>query len=316
MASRSPRARRAGSPLRRAGRAAPGHQHQHPAGDRAVRQPVSGHVHRARTASPAHRGRRAAADRVRECQHAAFDEGRRSRARDRAPRRDRCIAGTDRRAAARGERAAGIRLRIVRPGARRGAVRAFASTTGELGLPAWTRFELDGRVFAFAALVCLGTGLLFGCAPALHLSRRVTPLALRDGGRGLAGAARPGLWMRLLLATQVALAPCAFCLMPFAYLRARALYAADHAVDPAGVLTARVALPAARYADSDARERLVAALRDRWRPSPASRRPESPAPCRSWAPAPPGSISREQKARPTMVRRSAPSASRATIFRL
>jgi putative ABC transport system permease protein len=144
-----------------------------------------------------------------------------------------------------------------------GAVRAFASTTGELGLPAWTRFELDGRVFAFAALVCLGTGLVFGCAPALHLSRRATPLALRDGGRGLAGAARPGLRMRLLLATQVALAVILLAGATNLVVRARGLYMADQALEPAGVLTGRVAVPEVGYADAAARARLVTALRDR-----------------------------------------------------
>lgn len=148
------------------------------------------------------------------------------------------------------------------------AVRAFASTTSELGLPSWTRFEIDGFVFLVAAGVCLGTGLVFGCAPALHLSRRATPAALRDGGRGLAGATRTNLGMRALLAIQVALALVLLAGASSLVQRARALYAADRAVEPAGVLTGRVALPTARYADPDSRRRLLSLLDERLRALP------------------------------------------------
>jgi putative ABC transport system permease protein len=148
------------------------------------------------------------------------------------------------------------------------AVRALASTTGELGLPSWTRFEIDGVVVVVATLLCLGTGLLFGCAPALHLSRQATPAALRDGGRGLAGATRTSLGMRALLAIQVALALILLSGASSLVLRARALYAADQMVEPAGVLTGRIALPTERYADPDSRRRLASLLDERLRALP------------------------------------------------
>ncbi len=85
-----------------------------------------------------------------------------------------------------------------------GAVRAFASTTGNLGLPAWIRFQMDATVFVFVAAVCLGTAAVFGCVPALHLSHRATTTALKDGGRGVAGSVHAGWATRVLLAGQVA----------------------------------------------------------------------------------------------------------------
>jgi predicted permease len=111
--------------------------------------------------------------------------------------------------------------------------------------------------------------LLFGCAPALHLSRRAPPAALRDGGRGLAGAAtRTSLGMRALLALQVALALVLLAGASSLVLRARALYDADQVVEPAGVLTGRIALPTTRYDDPDSRRRLASLLDERLRGLP------------------------------------------------
>jgi predicted permease len=147
------------------------------------------------------------------------------------------------------------------------SVRLLASTTGDLGLPAWSRFEIDARVLGFAVVVCLVTGVGFGSAPALHMSRWATPLALKDGGRGLAGAARPGMWMRALLALQVALAVILLAGATNLVIRAGAIYAADQAVEPEGVLTGRVALPVSRPGEGRS-SRVAVVLHDRLRAIP------------------------------------------------
>jgi hypothetical protein len=74
--------------------------------------------------------------------------------------------------------------------------------------------------------------------------------------------------MRALLAIQVALALVLLAGASSLVQRARALYAADRAVEPAGVLTGRVALPTARYADPDSRRRLLSLLDERLRALP------------------------------------------------
>ena len=73
------------------------------------------------------------------------------------------------------------------------------------GVPRITSIAIDLRVLGAAALLALGTGLLFGIVPALQLSRPDLTNALKDGSRGAStGAARQ--WMRnLLVVAEVAL---------------------------------------------------------------------------------------------------------------
>jgi putative ABC transport system permease protein len=74
---------------------------------------------------------------------------------------------------------------------------ASAPRVGEIGL--------DGTVFAFAALVTVITGILFGLAPALQSSRADVTHSLKDGARG--GVAASGRAMRRgLIVAEVALA--------------------------------------------------------------------------------------------------------------
>ncbi len=148
------------------------------------------------------------------------------------------------------------------------AVRAFASTTANLGLPPWTQFNMDANVFAFIAAICLGAGIAFGCAPALQLSRTATPLAIRDGGRSVAGTAGTGRLMRVLLSVQVALAVVLLAAAVTIAGRAREVERADLVVQPAGVLTARLPLPATTFDAPEARDRFVATLLERMRATP------------------------------------------------
>ena len=65
----------------------------------------------------------------------------------------------------------------------------FDAAVADVGKPYWIRFTMDYRVFGFMALVCLATGLLFGLAPALQVSRTNVNEMLKEGGRGTAGGA-------------------------------------------------------------------------------------------------------------------------------
>src|SRR5262249_31606479 len=48
-------------------------------------------------------------------------------------------------------------------------------------------YTMDQRVLAYLVAVSVGTGLLFGLAPALRLSKLDVNAALKDGGRSAAG---------------------------------------------------------------------------------------------------------------------------------
>ena len=73
------------------------------------------------------------------------------------------------------------------------------------GTPRIAEVGVDGRVLAFAAVLSLATGILFGLVPAIQSARdRFTP-ALKQGGRGQAGDGG-GRTRRLLIVAELALA--------------------------------------------------------------------------------------------------------------
>ena len=51
-------------------------------------------------------------------------------------------------------------------------------------IPRWIHMDLDGQVLAFAALAALGSGFVFGMAPAWHLSTSAVAIAQRADGSG------------------------------------------------------------------------------------------------------------------------------------
>ena len=85
------------------------------------------------------------------------------------------------------------------------------------------RLTLDWRVLAFSAAAAIGSALTFGLAPALRGSQVAPQEALRDGGRGIAGARRH--WFQhSLIVVETALAVvlltcCGLLLQTFQHLR-------------------------------------------------------------------------------------------------
>jgi predicted permease len=114
-------------------------------------------------------------------------------------------------------------------------------------LPRFSEVVLDYRVLAFAAVTAIGTGLLFGLVPALRFSGVRMAGALHASGRGAASGGNR--FRRALVIGQVSLA---LTLLAGAGLLGRSL-AALRAVDPGfrpdHVLTGRVTLPVADYAE-------------------------------------------------------------------
>lgn len=111
------------------------------------------------------------------------------------------------------------------------------------------------RLFAYLALLCLGTALAFGLAPAWQLAKTNAHDVLKEGGRGGSGSVRTRRWASGLLVGELALT---LVLLAGAGLLVRsglALSGADAVLDARRFLTAEVALPPAKF---PAPERILA----------------------------------------------------------
>jgi predicted permease len=137
-------------------------------------------------------------------------------------------------------------------------------------LPRLHELGVDATATAFAFGVAVVTGLLFGLAPALRLSSARLHAALKDGARGAAGGAVARFRNALVLA-EVALA---LVLLVGAGLLVRSfdrLNRVDLGFEPQGILTYRVTLPAARYAEADQLPPVFDQLLERTRAIPGVR---------------------------------------------
>ena len=106
---------------------------------------------------------------------------------------------------------------------------------------------VDGRVIAFAAVLSIATGLLFGLVPALRASAPDLLSSLKQTGRG--GGSPSRRLRSALVVIQVALA---LVLVSGAGLMMRSfsrLMAIPTGFDPEGVVTMRLTLPPAKYAE-------------------------------------------------------------------
>jgi len=114
-------------------------------------------------------------------------------------------------------------------------------------IPAWMNFSMDYRGFAYLAVVSIGTGLLFGLAPALRLSKLDVNTSLREGGRGSRGGPRARYLSAILVVTEMALA---VVLLAGAGLMIRSflnIYQTNVGVNTKNLLVMRIFLPEAKY---------------------------------------------------------------------
>jgi putative ABC transport system permease protein len=143
-------------------------------------------------------------------------------------------------------------------------VRWFDSVTRDVGKPYWIKFTMDGTVFAFFAAICLGTALVFGLAPALHVSRTdVNDVLKESGGRSGGGGRRARRWASALIVAELALT---LVLLAGAGLMMRSflvLYRTDVGIDTSHLLTMRFNLPLAKYPRGDTRTALFDRLQER-----------------------------------------------------
>jgi predicted permease len=139
-------------------------------------------------------------------------------------------------------------------------VRVFAAAMGPSGLPYWISFTIDSVVLAYVAAICVLTALLFGLAPALHVSRTPSHIVVKESGRGTIGGSRErwfstGMVVIELALTVVLLAGSGVMIRSFL-----SLYAVDIGVDVDRLMTMNLQLPASTYRTADSRRAFVEQL--------------------------------------------------------
>jgi putative ABC transport system permease protein len=132
-------------------------------------------------------------------------------------------------------------------------IRTFDKAVIPNGKPQSLDFSMDVHALLYLAAITIGTGLLFGLAPALRLSKLDVNTSLKDGGRGSSGGGRGKYLSGLLVVVEMALA---VVLLAGAGLMIRSFmnaYRSDLGIQSADILKMRIDLPNAKYLHPDQR---------------------------------------------------------------
>jgi len=139
-------------------------------------------------------------------------------------------------------------------------VGAFDAAIQTSGAPYWLRFSVDYRVLAYVAAICVATGILFGLAPAMHVSKDDQHGALKDGARGSGGGGRARRFGHGLVVAELALTVVLLCGAGLMLRSFVSLYAIDPGFRLDGLTRMRLQLPPTRYPTAEARARFFAQL--------------------------------------------------------
>jgi putative ABC transport system permease protein len=111
----------------------------------------------------------------------------------------------------------------------------------------WNDIRLDNRALVFTMTAALASGILAGLAPAWQNSRPNLTDALREGGRGASGSRRRHLLRNLLVGGEIALAVILLVGASLMFRGFHAILASGEKLEPARLLTLRLALTETKY---------------------------------------------------------------------
>ena len=123
-------------------------------------------------------------------------------------------------------------------------------------------YAMDYRVLGYLMAMSIGTGLLFGLAPAFRVSRLDLQTALKDGGRGATGGRRVKRLSGLLVIGEVALAVVLLC-GAGVMIRSFLNMTTGLGVRTANTLTMLLNLPEAKYPGREAQTSFFERLKTR-----------------------------------------------------
>ena len=132
-------------------------------------------------------------------------------------------------------------------------VRLFDNAVSGTGKPYWIQFTMDFTVFGYLAAICVLTGILFGLAPALQVTKTNVNEVLKEGGRGNAGNARARWLTGTMVVLELALT---LVLLVGAGLMIRSflkLYSLDSGIRADHLVTMNIQLPEVKYATPETR---------------------------------------------------------------
>jgi predicted permease len=142
-------------------------------------------------------------------------------------------------------------------------IRIFDAMTQDVGKPYFMVFSIDPIVLLFFVAICFVTGVVFGLAPALHVSRTSLNEVLKEGGRSGSTGIRARRWTNGLLVVQVALTLVLLAGAGFMMRSFFVLYRRDLGFETPRLLTMQVNLTDRKYPTSEQRNDFARRLRER-----------------------------------------------------
>ncbi|HEU4993507.1 MAG TPA: ABC transporter permease [Gemmatimonadaceae bacterium] len=147
-------------------------------------------------------------------------------------------------------------------------IRWFDSELQNVGRPWWMVFTMDWRTFGFLFAICIVTGVLFGLAPALHVSRTNVNETLKEGGRSGSTGIRARRWANGLIVAQLALTLVLLAGAGFMMRSFFEMYTREIGIDTSRVLTMQLILPVRKYPTTESRSTFMERAEERLSAAP------------------------------------------------
>jgi len=142
-------------------------------------------------------------------------------------------------------------------------INLFDAATQDVGKPYYMEFKMDAAVFGFFAAISLATGIIFGLAPALHVSKTNVNEVLKEGGRMGSGGTRARRWTGALIIVNLALTLVLLAGAGFMMRSFMAMYSLDVGIDTSRMLTMQMALSFRKYRNADERNAFIKRVDER-----------------------------------------------------